>query len=84
MSEESGILVDVPESADDAAEEEENNDHHAGTEGLIQLRRGFDAAQIHPGEEGREKDNPDVEGEAGRIFMAALAQKAVQMSGLIR
>jgi len=74
----------VPDRAHDAAQEEQNNNHHAGTEGLIQLRRGLDAAQVHPGEEGGEKDNPDVKERPGRIFMAALAQKAVQMSGLIR
>jgi len=39
-------VMHVPDRAHDAAQEEQNNNHHAGTEGLIQLRRGLDARRF--------------------------------------
>ena len=71
----------MPHCADHAAEEEDNDEHHAGAKHLIQPRRGLDAAQIDPGEEGGKDQDPDIIGQAGKDVHRGLAQKAVQISG---
>ena len=74
--------MDVPDSANDAAQEEHHHHDHAGAEGLVQLRRGLDAAQVHPGEEGGEEENPDVKGEAGEDVHGGLGAEGGADEGI--
>ena len=76
MGEESGIVVNVPDRAGHAAKEEQDDDDHAGAKASfncaeVLMPRRFSQVK----KRGKDQD-PDVKGRPGRIFIAALAQKA--------